>query len=301
MLDLAIIGAGPAGLTAAIYAKRKGLSLAIFDSGSSGGKLNEIVVLENYPGFVSIKGLELAEKLREQLTNLNVEIKEFCKVKEILKEENGFKIVADCGKVSAKSVIIATGTAHRKLNAKGSEQFEGKGISYCATCDGPLHAGKDVAVIGGGNSGAMNALYLSKICNRVYLIEYMPKLKCEEAYLRKLKDANVKIITNAEVFEFFGKEVLEGLRYRDRVSQKQYELKVSGAFVYIGLKPNSELAKKLGCSLDDKGYIEVDQHMSTNMPGVFAAGDVTGIFQQLIVACAQGAIAAESAYRFLTD
>lgn len=299
MLDVAIVGAGPAGLTAAIYAKRKGVSVELFDASTAGGKLNEAVLLENFPGFKAIKGAELAQKMKEQVEALGVKINEFTNVESIEKGKEGFILKTDSSAINARSVIIASGASHRKLNVKGADEFEGKGISYCATCDGPLFANKNVAVIGGGNSGAMNALYLSDICKKVYLLEYMPELKCERAYLEEMKKKGITIITNAEVSEFFGDETLKGLKYRERETKAEKELSVEGAFVYIGIKANSELASKLGCELDERGDVKVDQYMQTTVPGVFAAGDVTGIFQQAIVACAQGALAAESAYRYL--
>ena len=300
MLDVAIIGAGPAGLAAAIYAKRKGLEVEIFEASVAGGMLNEAVLIENYPGFEPMKGLELANKMREHVERLQVRINEGFAIAEVKKANEHFVLKTSDGKENeAKTIIIATGARHRKLKVKGAEQFEGKGISYCATCDGPLFANKEVAVIGGGNSGAVNALYLSKICEKVYLIEYASELRCEKAYVSKLKENNVDIITNAEIFEFFGNEMLKGLKYKDRKTGKEKTLSVAGAFIYIGIEPNSNLAKQLGCKLDEKGNIKVDMHMNTSVAGVFAAGDVTGVFQQVIVACAQGAIAAESAYRYL--
>lgn len=302
MLDVAIIGAGPAGLAAAIYAKRKGLNVEVFEASIAGGALNEAVLIENYPGFSSIKGLDLASKMKEHAESLQVKIKEGLAAEEVRKKGEHFELKTNNGQnIEAKTIIIATGARHRKLNVKGAEQFEGKGISYCATCDGPLFANKEVAVIGGGNSGAVNALYLSKICKKVYLIEYAPELRCEKAYVPKLKENNVEIITNAEVFEFFGNEMLKGLKYKDRKTGREKTLSVEGAFIYIGIEPNSGLAKQLGCNLDERGNIKVDMHMNTNVAGVFAAGDVTGVFQQVIIACAQGAIAAESAYRYLNE
>lgn len=299
-LELAIIGAGPAGIAAGIYAKRKGLSLEIFEENVAGGRLNEAVLIENYPGFEPIKGFELAKKMVEHAKRTGVKINEGVKIVGAKKTSSGFELVTDQKEtIRAKALIIATGVHHKKLRLESAERFEGKGIGYCTTCDGPLFAHKDVAIIGGGNSGAANALYMSEIANKVYIIEYMPKLMCEQAYIERLKEKNVKIITNAEITEFFGKDFLEGLRYKDRTTGKQKEIKVQGAFIYIGIEPNNEIAKKLGCELDEKGNVKVDAKMKTSLEGVFAAGDITGIFQQMIVACGQGALAAESAYRYL--
>jgi len=301
-IEVAIIGAGPAGITAAIYAKRKGLNVEIFEAQIAGGTLNEAVLIENYPGFEPISGAKLAEKMISQVKKIGVTINESEMVVSAKKNSEWFELITDSNKtIKAKAVILASGAHRRRLKVAGTEKFEGKGISYCATCDGPLFEGKDVAIIGGGNSGAVNALYMKNIARTVYLIEYMPKLVCETAYIEQLKEKGVKIITSAEVVEFFGKDSLEGLKYKEHPSGEEKTIYVQGVFAYIGIEPHNEIAKMLGCELDEKGYVKVDLKMKTSLPGVFAAGDITGVFQQLIVACGQGAIAAESAYRHLQN
>ncbi|MCX8190556.1 MAG: FAD-dependent oxidoreductase [Candidatus Diapherotrites archaeon] len=299
-LDLVIVGAGPAGITAGIYAKRKGLKVELFEGLVAGGTVNEAVLVENYPGFEPIVGQKLAEKMAETAKRVGVKINESEKIVSAKKISGLFELETETGKsIKAKAIILATGASHRKINVAGAKELEGKGIAYCATCDGPLFAKKAVAIIGGGNSGAANALYMSDIASKVYLIEYAPKLMCEKAYIEKLEEKKVEIITNANVIEFVGHNSLREVRFEDRTSKKQKSVAVEGAFIYIGIEPNNHLAKQLGCELDEKGYVKVDLRMCSSVEGVFAAGDITGIFPQMIVACGQGAIAAESAYRYI--
>lgn len=299
-LDVAIIGGGPAGITAGIYAKRKGLNVEIFESLVAGGTVNEAVLVENYPGFEPIVGQKLAEKMVETAKRVGVKINEAERLVSAKIGDGFFELMSESRQlVRARAVILATGASHRKINVPGAKEFEGRGIAYCATCDGPLFSGKAVAIIGGGNSGAANALYMSDIAKKVYLIEYSPKLMCEKAYVEKLEHKKVEIITNANVLEFLGRDKLEAIKFEDRTSKKQQSITVDGAFIYIGLEPNNQLAKQLGCALDEKGYVKVDLKMCSSVEGVFAAGDITGVFQQMVVACGQGAIAAESAYRYL--
>ncbi|MEM4662914.1 MAG: FAD-dependent oxidoreductase [Candidatus Diapherotrites archaeon] len=301
-LELAIVGAGPAGITAGIYSKRKGLTVEIFEEKVAGGTLNEAVLIENYPGFKPIVGHKLAKKIAAHAKRLGIKINEAEKIASVKNIGGKFKLESDSGNsFIANALILATGAKHRRLNVPSAEKFEGKGISYCATCDGPLYADKTVAIVGGGSSGAANAIYMSSIARKVYLIEYMPKLMCENAYLDQLSKNKVEIITNANVLEFLGDSNLKGIRYVDRETKKEKTLSVDGAFIYIGIEPNNALAKMLKCSLDEKGYVKVDHKMRTSVEGVFAAGDITGIFPQMIVACGQGAIAAESAYKYVRN
>ncbi|MEM0360802.1 MAG: FAD-dependent oxidoreductase [Candidatus Diapherotrites archaeon] len=300
--DIAIIGAGPAGITAGIYALRKGLKVLVFEKKIAGGNIVDSVLVENYPGIKSIKGFELAQKMQEHFEGIGGKILEGIEIKKAKKTLNGFELETGNGeKILAKAIIIASGATHKKLKAKNAEKLEGKGIHYCATCDGPLYREKTVAVIGGGNSGAMNALFLAGICKKVFLLEFGDKLKCDKIYEEKLKEKKVQTILNAEVFEITGSEKANGLKYRDRVSGKEKEIAVDGVFVYIGLLPENGIAKMLGCRLSEKGYIETGMQMNTSIEGVFAAGDITGTFAQAIVAAGQGAIAAESAYWFLAN
>jgi len=301
-LDIAIIGAGPAGLTAGIYALRKNLKIRVLEKKMAGGNTADAVSLENYTGFKEIKGFDLAMKMLEHFQELGGEAEEGIEIKKAEVTENGFLLeLSNKESIKAKALIIATGTTHRKLVAENSEKFEGKNIHYCATCDGPLYKDKVVSVIGGGNSGVTNALFLADICKKVFLLEFSDKLRADETYHAKLKEKGVEVITNAEVFALEGDETLSKIKFKDRKTSEVKEIESKAVFVYIGLKPNNSLASELGCKTNKFGYITVDSWMKTSAKGVFAAGDITGGFAQTIVACGQGAIASESAYRFIKN
>jgi len=300
--DVAIIGSGPAGLTAGIYALRKGLKIKALEKKMAGGNTADSVLVENYPGFRAIKGIDLANKMLEHFQGLGGKVDEGLEVENAVKKGNEFELgLSDGSTLTARSLIIATGTTHKKLRAENAEKLEGKGIHYCATCDGPLYKDRVVAVVGGGNSGVTNALFLADICKKVFLLEYNDSLRADPVYLEQLKQKGIEIIVGAEVFEVLGEEKVSGLKYKARATGEEKELKLDAIFVYVGLKPNSRIASQLGCKTNKHGYVSVDGWMNTSVEGVFAAGDITGNFAQTIVACGQGAIAAESAYRYLNS
>ncbi|HOP32128.1 MAG TPA: FAD-dependent oxidoreductase [Candidatus Hydrothermia bacterium] len=298
--DLAIIGSGPAGLTAGIYSSRAGLQAVIVEKNAAGGLAAEAPYIENYPGFIGIKGQELASRMKEHAKNY-LPIFEMSPISKIEKQDTGkFFIESHQGNFSVSSIIFATGTTHKHLNIKGEKEFSGKGISYCVTCDGPFFKDHDVIIIGGGNSGAAAAIYMSGLAKKVTILECMPRTMCENAYTKKIEELGIEYIKNAKVTEIFGDDVVRGLRYVDKSIGKEYELKADGVFIYIGLSPQSELAKSIGCQLNNGGYIKVDDKMRTSVPFVYAAGDVTGGVAQIIVAAAQGAIAALSCFEDLS-
>jgi thioredoxin reductase (NADPH) len=300
IVDLAIIGGGPAGLSAGIYGVRKNLSTVVLEKAAACSTVRDAVFVENYLGVKKLTGMELADRMVAHAREIGVEIKEYAGVKEVIRREDGFGLSVDSGEqLHVRALVLATGTSHRELKVKGAEEFKGKGISYCATCDGPLFKDRPVVVVGGGNSGVTNALYLAEICSKVYVIEYGHRLRADEIYLEELKKAGVDILTNTELFEIFGKDFVEGVKVRNRASNEEQTIACEGVFVYIGLLPNNQLAKQLGCELDERGYVKVDKHMRTSQHGVFAAGDITGNVQQIIVAAGQGAVAALSAYDYL--
>jgi len=302
LADIAIIGAGPAGMTAAIYALRKNLNIRLLEKKMAGGYTADSVLIENYPGIKEIKGIELAMKIQDHLSSIGGTAEEGLEIIKAEKKGNGFVLDLNNGKqIESKAVIIASGTTHKTLNAPRAEKLEGKGIHYCATCDGPLYKNQEVCVVGGGNSGLTNALFLADICKKVYLFEFGESIRADEVYHEKLKESGVKVVTEAEVFEVIGEEKVSGVKYRDRKSGEEKEVELEAIFVYIGLIPNSRLAKELGCDISENGFVNVNQWMKTNVPGVFAAGDITGGFAQTIVACGQGAVASESAYRFIKN
>ena len=297
-VNLAIIGGGPAGLSAGIYAKRAGLRAIIIDKGNAGGLAKEAPYVENYLGYKGIKGEDLVEEFKEHAINY-VEISERNEVKEIKKDGDIFVIKAEKGEYKAKAIIFATGTTHKVLGIPGEKELFGRGVSYCVTCDGYFYRGKKAAVIGGGNSGAIAAIYLKDIGVEPVVLEYMPKFMCERAYEKIIKDRGIPYYTNVQVTSIEGKDRVEKVLYKDRATGETKEIDVEGVFVYVGLIPISDLAKKLGVETDERGYINVDLNMRTNVPKIYAAGDVTGYAGQIIIAAGQGAMAALSAYEDL--
>ncbi len=297
-VDLAIIGGGPAGLSAGIYAIRSGLNAIIIDKGNAGGLAEEAPYVENYLGYKGIKGEDLVREFKEHAMDY-LEISERNEVKEIIKEDGTYLIKAEKGDYRAKAIIFATGTTHKNLNIPGEREFFGKGVSYCVTCDGYFFRGKRVAVIGGGNSGAIAAIYLKDIGVEPVVLEYMPRFMCEKAYENIIKERGIPYYTNVQATSIEGTDKVEKVVYKDRATGEVKEVEVDGVFIYVGLIPISGLAKSLGVETDEKGYIKVDLKMRTNVPYIYAAGDVTGYAGQIIIAAGQGAMAALSAYEDL--
>ena len=296
--EIAIVGAGAAGYTAAIYAGRSGASVVVFDKGMGGGLAVEAPKIENYPGFKSITGIELMEKMKEHAIEY-AQIKFGEEVKEIKVIEEGVEILTNKDKYFVGAVIICTGSKHRKLGVKGEEEFAGKGISYCATCDGFFFKGKKVAVVGGGNSAVIEAIYLKQIGCEVYVIHRRDELRAEEALEKEAKEKGVKFIWNSIVKEIIGKEKVEAVKIRNVKTGEEKILEIDGIFISIGEEPQNEIAKKAGVKIDENGYIIVDEMGRTNLERVFAAGDVTGGVRQIITACAEGAKAALAAMKII--
>ncbi len=299
--DICIIGAGAAGLTAAIYAARKNLKAIVLEKGSAGGQTANSICMENYPGFGKVKGKELMQLMRAQAESFGVQIKEATHVQEIKKTASGFETKTDNETIQSKAIILATGTKYKMLNVPGERELYGKGVSYCATCDGPFFRKQRVAVVGGGNSGVTIAQYFDEIAAETFLIEFLPQLNCDEIYKEQLKKTKIKTITNTEVKEILGKENVTGIRIKNRASGKEETLSVDGVFIYVGLSPQNELAKSFGMKLNEKGYIVVNENCETSVPGVFAAGDIIGNLAQTVVAAGQGAIAGVNAYNFVKN
>jgi len=297
--ELAIIGAGPAGYSAGIYAGRSGIKTAIFDKSGGGGLAMLSPDIKNYAGFESISGTELMEKMKNHASKY-VDINFYEDVKKIEKSGNKFIIETSNGKHAVGAVILSTGTEHRKLNVPGEEELTGKGVSYCATCDGFFFKGKKVAVAGGGNSALIEAVFLKQIgCKEVSLIHRRDELRAENAYEDDAREKQVKIFFNKVIEKVNGEEKVEYLDLKDTVTNEKSELKVDGVFISIGEIPQNELAKSLGVKLDDRGYIITDKQQRTNIKGVYAAGDITGGLRQVITACSEGAIAALSSTEVL--
>ena len=294
--EIAIVGAGAAGCAAAIYAGRSGASVVVFDRGMGGGLTMEAPKIENYPGFKSIGGVELAEKMKEHAAEY-AEMKYGEEVKELKVTQDGVEVITNRGKYFVGAVILCTGTEHRKLGVKGEKEFAGRGVSYCATCDGFFFKGKKVVVVGGGNSAVIEAIYLKQIGCDVYVIHRRDELRAEKALEEEAKEKGIHFIWNSVVEEIIGKEMVEGVKIKNVKTGEEKILEVSGVFVSIGEEPQNQLAKQLGLKLDENGYIVVDGMGRTNVERIFAAGDITGGVRQIITACAKGAKAALAAMK----
>jgi alkyl hydroperoxide reductase subunit F len=297
MYELIIIGAGPAGMTAAVYAARKKINTLLI-SGDIGGQGLTTWLVENYMGYQFIDGRELMQKFEEQVTEVKVEVGK--RAERLSKVDGGFEVRTDRDETyQAKAVIVATGKRPRQLNVPGEKELLGRGVTYCAICDGPLFADVKVAVIGGGNSALEAADDMVKIADHVYLISMTP-LTGDQILIDKVKGAsNLTIFLEHEVLEIKGKTFVEGIRIRDSKSKSEKVLEVGGTFVEIGLIPNSELVKEL-VTLNRLGEIKVDCGSQTRVPGFFAAGDVTSVpDKQIVVAAGEGAKAALQAHRYL--
>jgi len=288
--DTLILGGGPGGYTSAIYAIRYGLKCLIIAK-EPGGVMNEAHKVENFPGFFSISGIELMDKIKDHVKSLNVNINEE-EVVMISKGKEGFKIKTNKNEYSSKSLIVALGTERRKLNVPGEKELNKKGVSYCYTCDGPFYKKKKVVVVGGGDAAAQAVLLLSSYDNNVVML-YRSVIRAEPIYQEKFKKLKNFKLVKGEIKEIKGKDKVEMV-----VLKNGNELKVDGVFIDIGAKPNLDIFK-FNLELD-KGYIKVDDYMKTSVKGVFAAGDITNtFFRQAITAAADGAVAAHSAYEYL--
>lgn len=297
--DIIIVGAGPGGLTAGIYAGRQGTKTLILDKNLAGGIGREVPEMENYPGFDLVSGLELAEKMKDQCLK-NVELHENERVNIIEKIEGNdynFKVESDEHSYLTKTVIIATGSSHQQLNIPGEEEFKGRGVSYCATCDGMFFAGKDIAMVGGGNSALQEAVFLSNLGCNVTVIHRREEFRAEQYLQDKLKEKGIKTIMNATVEEIKGDILVNSITIKNKESGELKDLEVNGVFISIGYKPHTKLAKELGVDLDKNNQIITDKNQKTNIDYVYSAGDVCGGVKQWVVACGEGAIAATSAYK----
>jgi len=299
MHELVIIGGGPAGMTAAVYAARKKLDTVLV-SKDIGGQVNWTLGIENYMGYQFIEGPELIRKFEEQVKQFPLKVELGDPVSSISRLNGGFEVNTESGKsIRSKTVIIATGKRPRPLNVPGEDRLVGRGVTYCAVCDGPLFAGMKVAVIGGGNSALEAADDMLKIAEHVYLVS-LTQFTGDAILVDRVKAGrNVTIFLEHEVLEILGENMVSGIRIRDLNSGKQRELEVSGVFVEIGLMPNSDLVRGL-VELNPSGEIKVNCRNETNVPGLFAAGDVTDVPEkQIAVAVGEGAKAALQAHRYL--
>ena len=295
--DLAIIGAGPAGITAAVYAARKKMNPLVITK-DIGGQASLSGDIQNYTGYQFITGPELAIKFEEHMRKFNFEIKENEEVKKLISRKGTFLVKTDKDNYQAKTVIVASGKRSRELGVTGERKFRNKGLTYCATCDGPLFAGRDVAVIGGGNSALDAALQLIKIANHIYIINITDSLTGDGIMREKIRvDNKVSIFNNSRVKEILGDSFVQAIKIEEDKEEKI--LAVQGIFVEIGLIPNSEFAPSL--EKNERKEIIVNQRNETNIAGIFAAGDVTNVPEkQIIIAAGEGAKAVLSAFRYLS-
>ncbi len=299
--ELIIIGAGAAGLAAGIYGARSGLNTLILEEKMAGGTMADAPTIENYPGFQSINGRELAQKIVVHCRSVGVEIHELEKVVSLDLESDKKIVKTDKTTYEAKAVIFACGTHYRELGVLGEKEFRGRGVSYCGVCDGPLFKSKRVLVVGGGNSAVVTALYVAELASEVKLSHRRGVLRAEEALVKALKSKrNVEILWNTEVKEIEGEKVVGKALLFDNKTGKTKELEVDGVFIQVGEAPNSQLAKKAGVNVDRKGYIIVDTRQHTSIAGVYAAGDVTNHpVKQVGTAVGQGITAALEAYGYI--
>lgn len=302
LYDCLIIGAGPAGLSAGIYAGRARLRTAVFEKKQIGGQAALTWGLENYPGSIEDPtGPKITARMKEQAESFGAEIKHE-EVKSVDFSGKIKKVVTNKGSYEAKAVILAPGASHIRLGIPGEEEFTGKGVSYCATCDADFFTDLDVVVIGGGDSGLQEGLYLTKYCNSVTIVEMLPQLRASKILQeRAANNPKVKIITHTAVESIEGTDLVEKVVLKNLDTGERTELPIQGVFVFAGMKPDTELFKGL-VDMDEKGYIKVDEYMRTNVPGVFAAGDCRiKWLRQVVTAASDGAQAAVAAEQYISE
>lgn len=298
--DLIIIGAGPAGLTASLYASRYKLDHLLLGA-TAGGQISEIKALENYPGFLSISGAEFIGKLVEQIENYGIRLTKESVIS--VKKENDIFVVETSGSAyKGRTIILAMGAEYRKINIPGEKELTGHGVSYCATCDAFFFRGKIVAVVGGANSAAVTSLTLAEQSAKVYVIFRRDRLTADPVWIDKLNtNGKIELVGGTNVIEIKGDNKVEKI-VLDKAYKDKTMLDVDGVFVEVGSEPGVTLAHNLGVAVDENDYIKVGPDMSTNISGVFAAGDITtgsNKFRQILTAAAEGAIAAGSVYKIL--
>ncbi len=297
--DMVIIGAGPAGMATAIYASRMGWNTLVLDKGPVGGLAATTPKIENYPGFSEITGMEFADRLKKQAEKFGAEIKELTEVTDLNIGESEVEVITPIGKFLANVIVLAMGTSHRHLGVPGEEKLEGKGVSYCATCDGPLYGSRKVIVVGGGNSAVTEALYLDNVVREVSLIHRRDQLRAEESLQKEiLEKSNVKMVWDSVVTEIIGDEMtgVKKVTIKNVKTGEEEQKRVKAVFVAIGILPNNDLAKKIGVNLNEDGLILVDSNQRTTIPRVYACGDITPGQGQISVAVGEGTTAAISAF-----
>lgn len=300
MYDIIIIGSGPAGLSAAIYAQRACLDTIVIEkNGISGGQVLNTWEVDNYPGFPGVTGFELSRQFREHANKLGARVVQD-EVVQVELSGNVKKVVCEEETYEARCVILASGAHHRTLEVPGEEELRGAGVSYCATCDGAFFRGRTVAVVGGGNAALEDAIFLARMCEKVYIVHRRDKLRGAKRLQERLQALeNIEFVWNSETVAIEGNAQVEALRLRQTKTGEEKRLDVDGVFIAVGIAPESELyAGQL--ELDEQGYIRADESGQTSVPGVFAAGDVrTKALRQILTAASDGANCVASAERYL--
>ena len=296
--DIIIIGGGPAGLTAGIYAKRAMMNTLLIEKLGIGGQIMKTNLLENYPGYPEISGIELMQKMEEHATKFDLEMK-FSEVLHIKEGGDTRTVVTSDGEFETKTVIIATGTNPRRVGVPGETEFTGKGVSMCATCDGFFFSGKDVALVGGGDSAIVEAIFLTKMVNKVYVIHRRDELRAEKINQdRAFKNPKIEFIWNSTIQSIDGKDMVESITVEDKFTKELTVLQVNGVFIYVGVEPNTGF---IDADKDENGFLRTNPDLSTSMPGIFAAGDCrTTLLRQVVTAVGDGALSAVSAQRYIT-
>ena len=301
MKDLVIIGSGPGGMSAAIYAVRSGMDFVILEKGASGGQILSTSDVENYPGFIDpVAGYELADKMHEQCVRLGAVFQNTEALS--LKKENGiFKIETTDGIIESKTVIAVTGSSNKKLDVPGESEFTGRGVSYCATCDGAFYRGKTVAAIGGGNAALEEAIFLTRFAAKVYLIHRRDKFRADHIVIERMKsNPKIEIIYDSVVEKINGTEKVSSASILNKKTGAKSELNLDGVFIFIGYNPNNKILPAE--ILNEWGEAVVDMNMQTKIDGLYAAGDIrSGSKKQILMACADGATATMSAYEYLSS
>ncbi|HEX7482962.1 MAG TPA: thioredoxin-disulfide reductase [Candidatus Bathyarchaeia archaeon] len=299
--DVIIIGAGSAGLSAGIYTVRSGLKTLILDEKLPGGTISDASIVVNYPGFAEISGGELAEKMTNHCKKVGAVIHELEPVTEL--ELTGEKKIVKTSNASyeANAIIFSTGSHYKEVGVKGEKEFRGRGVSYCGVCDGPFFKGKKVLVVGGGNSACITTLYLSGLAGQVTVIHRREAFRAEESLVTDIAaKGNVTTLWNTELQEIKGDKQVKTVTIIDNITKQTRELTVDAVFVQVGEAPNSQIAQTSGVETDEHGYIKIDIYQHTNLPGVFAAGDVTNHpIKQVGTAVGQGITAALEAYSYI--
>lgn len=298
--DVMVIGAGPGGLTAALYASRANLSVGILDRGIYGGQTNNTAEIENYPGFESIMGPELGEKMYASSIRFGAEFL-YGTVKSVSVDGDKRIVVTDEETYEASVVIIATGSEYKKIGVPGEDEYSGRGVSYCAICDGAFFKDEDLVVVGGGDSAVEEGIYLTQMAKSVTIVHRRDQLRAQKIIQdRAFKNDKIKFVWNADVKEVLGDDSgVTGLQYRDKKTDEIHEIPAAGAFIYVGIQPLTEAFTDLGI-LDDQGWINTNTEMETSVPGIYAVGDVRKKdLRQITTAVGEGGIAGQQAFNYI--